>query len=40
MNNVEFPKWPSFTKQEAHIVKDIILSNKVNYWTGQERQTL
>ena len=36
MNNVAFPKWPSFTKQEAHIVKDIILSNKVNYWTGQE----
>ena len=28
--------WPSFTEEEAEAVKQVILSNKVNYWTGQE----
>lgn len=28
--------WPSFTKEEADAVKNILLSNKVNYWTGNE----
>jgi len=28
--------WPSFTDEEALAVKDVILSNKVNYWTGTE----
>ena len=28
--------WPSFTKEEANRVSEILLSNKVNYWTGQE----
>ena len=27
--------WPNFTEEEARVVHDIILSNKVNYWTGQ-----
>src|SRR5690606_15795521 len=27
---------PSFTEEEANAVRDVILSNKVNYWTGQE----
>ncbi len=31
-----FPSWPSYSKNEAKIVSDIILSNKVNYWTGNE----
>ena len=28
--------WPSFTKEEARKVSNVLLSNKVNYWTGQE----
>jgi dTDP-4-amino-4,6-dideoxygalactose transaminase len=31
---VEFPKWPHFSDQEANAARDIIASNKVNYWTG------
>jgi len=33
---IELPPWPSFSEQEAEIVKNVLLSNKVNYWTGQE----
>lgn len=29
-------QWPSFTQEEASAVHDVILSNKVNYWTGDE----
>ena len=36
MLNTPFPPWPSFTQEEADIVRDVLLSNKVNYWTGQE----
>lgn len=36
MLNTAFEPWPSFTDKEAEAVKDILLSNKVNYWTGQE----
>ncbi|MBL4608257.1 MAG: DegT/DnrJ/EryC1/StrS family aminotransferase, partial [Pseudomonadales bacterium] len=28
--------WPSFSQQEADAVSQVILSNKVNYWTGEE----
>jgi dTDP-4-amino-4,6-dideoxygalactose transaminase len=28
--------WPSFSDEEATAVKNVILSNKVNYWTGME----
>jgi dTDP-4-amino-4,6-dideoxygalactose transaminase len=28
--------WPSFSVEEATAVKNVILSNKVNYWTGTE----
>lgn len=31
-----FSPWPSFSEEEANAVRDVILSNKVNYWTGQE----
>lgn len=31
-----FSSWPSYTEEEALAVKDVLLSNKVNYWTGQE----
>ncbi|MEZ8991469.1 DegT/DnrJ/EryC1/StrS family aminotransferase [Vibrio breoganii] len=36
MLNTKFSPWPSFTKEEADAVSQVILSNKVNYWTGQE----
>lgn len=36
MLNTKFSPWPSFTKEEADAVSSVILSNKVNYWTGQE----
>ncbi|KQV19485.1 aminotransferase [Rhizobium sp. Root1203] len=29
-----FAPWPSFTDEEAEAVRDVLLSNKVNYWTG------
>lgn len=36
MLNTSFAPWPSFTDEEANAVRDVVLSNKVNYWTGQE----
>lgn len=36
MLNSPFSPWPSFTEEEANAVRDVILSNKVNYWTGTE----
>lgn len=35
MLNTAFAPWPSFSVTEADAVRDVILSNKVNYWTGQ-----
>jgi dTDP-4-amino-4,6-dideoxygalactose transaminase len=31
-----FSTWPQFSKEEANSVRDVVLSNKVNYWTGKE----
>ena len=36
MLGTNFSPWPSYTEEEANKVKDILLSNKVNYWTGTE----
>ena len=36
MLNTAFEPWPSFTQEEADAVSKVLLSNKVNYWTGQE----
>lgn len=36
MLNTSFSPWPSFSEEEADAVRAVILSNKVNYWTGQE----
>jgi dTDP-4-amino-4,6-dideoxygalactose transaminase len=36
MLNTHFSPWPSFTQREADAVSQVVLSNKVNYWTGQE----
>ena len=36
MLNTNFAPWPSFTVEEADAVHRVILSNRVNYWTGEE----
>jgi len=36
MLGTSFSPWPSFTEEEANAVRAVILSNRVNYWTGQE----
>ena len=36
MLNTPFSPWPSFTEEEADTVRQVLLSNKVNYWTGDE----
>lgn len=36
MLNTAFEPWPSFTQEEADAVSKVLLSNKVNYLTGQE----
>jgi len=40
MLNTQFSPWPSFTEEEANAARDVIVSNKVNYWTGQECRQL
>ena len=32
----KFSPWPFFTEEEIHSVKNVLSSNKVNYWTGDE----
>ena len=36
MLNGPFSPWPSFTQEEVDAVSRVLLSSKVNYWTGQE----
>jgi dTDP-4-amino-4,6-dideoxygalactose transaminase len=36
MLNTKFSPWPSFTSEEADAVHRVLMSNKVNYWTGTE----
>ena len=36
MLNTPFSPWPKFTQHEADAVSRVLLSNKVNYWTGEE----
>ena len=35
MDNI-FSPWPSYTQHEADAIQKVLLSNKVNYWTGNE----
>lgn len=35
MLNTQFAPWPSYSTEEADAVRDLILSNRVNYWTGE-----
>jgi dTDP-4-amino-4,6-dideoxygalactose transaminase len=34
MLNTPFTPWPNFSLEEIDAVKEVLLSNKVNYWTG------
>src|SRR5690625_4923654 len=36
MLNTAFSPWPQYTNEEVEAVSKVLLSNKVNYWTGQE----
>lgn len=36
MLGTKFAPWPSFTAEEGAAVEGVLLSNKVNYWTGNE----
>ena len=36
MLNTNFTPWPSYTSEEADAAHKVLLSNKVNYWTGSE----
>ena len=36
MNENTFAPWPSFTQEEVKAVSQVLISNKVNYWTGTE----
>jgi len=36
MLNTKLSPWPSFTAEETNAVSKVLLSNKVNYWTGTE----
>jgi dTDP-4-amino-4,6-dideoxygalactose transaminase len=39
MLNTLFSPWPSYTQAEADTISRVLLSNKVNYWTGKEGGT-
>ncbi|MCO7223782.1 DegT/DnrJ/EryC1/StrS aminotransferase family protein [Pleionea sp. CnH1-48] len=39
MSNTKLSGWPLFTEEEGNKVRDVLLSNRVNYWTGQECRT-
>ena len=34
-SNPSFSEWPSYSDEEANAVRDVLLSNRVNYWTGE-----
>jgi dTDP-4-amino-4,6-dideoxygalactose transaminase len=36
MLNTKFSPWPSYTQEEADAIQNVLLSNKVNYWTGNQ----
>jgi dTDP-4-amino-4,6-dideoxygalactose transaminase len=36
MLGTPFSPWPSFTPEEAQAISRVLLSNRVNYWTGTE----
>lgn len=36
LNHPTFSPWPSFSSEEVTAVQNVLLSNKVNYWTGNQ----
>ncbi len=36
MLNTQLSPWPSFSEEEISAVSQVLQSNKVNYWTGQQ----
>jgi dTDP-4-amino-4,6-dideoxygalactose transaminase len=36
MLNTSLPPWPDFSSDDARAVTEVIASNRVNYWTGEE----
>ena len=38
MLNIPFSPWPAFSSEEAKAIQSVVLSNRVNYWTGEEAQ--
>ena len=36
MLNTPFSPWPNFSAEETEAVASVLLSNRVNYWTGKE----
>ncbi|TKD35827.1 DegT/DnrJ/EryC1/StrS family aminotransferase [Azotobacter chroococcum] len=36
MQDSPFSPWPSFTEEEVDAVRAVLLSNRVNYWTGEQ----
>lgn len=36
MLNTRFSPWPNYTTEEIQAVSNVLLSNQVNYWTGNE----
>jgi dTDP-4-amino-4,6-dideoxygalactose transaminase len=36
MKDHNFSPWPSHTNEEAAVISDVLLSNKVNYWSSNE----
>ena len=36
MLETQFSPWPSYTAREIQAVSDVLRSNRVNYWTGEE----
>lgn len=36
MLDTQFSPWPSFTPEESAAVQQVLLSNRVNYWTGTQ----
>jgi dTDP-4-amino-4,6-dideoxygalactose transaminase len=36
MLDTTFAPWPSFSEEEVDAVRRVLLSNRVNYWTGEE----
>ncbi len=36
MPKITFSPWPSITEEEVNAVHEVLLYNRVNYWTGTE----